>query len=397
MDLWRHRKKEVRRNMKFATKAIHIGEEPDFREGKSGDVVVPVHLSTTFARREVQKPTGGYEYSRTGNPTRDALEKRLAVLEDAGFALSFASGTAAGATLLLSLLQSGDHIVASDDLYGGTRRLFEDVLANFGLEFTYVDAREPENVENAVEERTKLLWLETPTNPLLRLCDIEAIAKIGKKRNVVTVVDNTFMSPYFQNPLALGADIVVHSSTKYLGGHSDVIGGAVMLSNEDFYSRIKFNQNAIGAVPSPFDCFLTLRGIKTLALRMERHNSNTQKIAEYLESHARVKKVIYPGLASHPQHKLAKKQMSGFGGMVSFELIGGAEAAETLLQRLKIFAIAESLGAVESLVEQPALMTHSSIPKKEREKIGISDNLIRISVGIEDVDDLVADLEQALE
>ena len=382
--------------MRFATKAIHIGEEPDFRAGSSGDVVVPVHLSTTFARREVQKPTGGYEYSRTGNPTRDALEKRLAALEDASFGLAFASGTAAEATLLLSLLRSGDHIVASDDLYGGTRRLFEDVLANFGLEFTYVNAREPENVENAVEERTKLFWLETPTNPLLRLCDIEAIAKTGKKRNVVTVVDNTFMSPYFQNPLALGADIVVHSSTKYLGGHSDVIGGAIMLSNEKFHSRIKFNQNAIGAVPSPFDCFLTLRGMKTLALRMERHNSNAQKIAEYLESHMRVKKVIYPGLASHPQHKLAKKQMSGFGGMVSFEPKGGARDADTFLQRLKIFAIAESLGAVESLVEQPALMTHSSIPKKEREKIGISDNLIRISVGIEDVDDLIADLEQAL-
>jgi cystathionine gamma-lyase len=390
------RQKEVNCNMRFATKAIHIGEEPDFRAGSSGDVVVPVHLSTTFARREVQKPTGGYEYSRTGNPTRDALEKRLAALEDASFGLAFASGTAAEATLLLSLLRSGDHIVASDDLYGGTRRLFEDVLANFKLEFTYVNAREPENVENAVEERTKLFWLETPTNPLLRLCDIEAIAKTGKKRNVVTVVDNTFMSPYFQNPLALGADIVVHSSTKYLGGHSDVIGGAIMLSNEKFHSRIKFNQNAIGAVPSPFDCFLTLRGMKTLALRMERHNSNAQKIAEYLESHMRVKKVIYPGLASHPQHKLAKKQMSGFGGMVSFELKGGARDADTFLQRLKIFAIAESLGAVESLVEQPALMTHSSIPKKEREKIGISDNLIRISVGIEDVDDLIADLEQAL-
>ena len=391
------RQKEVNCNMRFATKAIHIGEEPDFRAGSSGDVVVPVHLSTTFARREVQKPTGGYEYSRTGNPTRDALEKRLAALEDASFGLAFASGTAAEATLLLSLLRSGDHIVASDDLYGGTRRLFEDVLANFKLEFTYVNAREPENVENAVEERTKLFWLETPTNPLLRLCDIEAIAKTGKKRNVVTVVDNTFMSPYFQNPLALGADIVVHSSTKYLGGHSDVIGGAIMLSNEKFHSRIKFNQNAIGAVPSPFDCFLTLRGMKTLALRMERHNSNAQNIAEYLESHARVKKVIYPGLASHPQHKLAKKQMSGFGGMVSFELKGGARDADTFLQRLKIFAIAESLGAVESLVEQPALMTHSSIPRKEREKTGISDTLIRLSVGIEDVDDLIEDLSQALD
>jgi cystathionine gamma-lyase len=389
--------KEVNSKMRFATKAIHIGEEPDFREGKSGDVVVPIHLSTTFARREVQRPTGGYEYSRTGNPTRDALEKRLAALEDARFGLSFASGTAAEATLLLSLLRSGDHVVASDDLYGGTRRLFEDVLRNFRLEFTYVDAREPENVERALEERTRLFWLESPTNPLLKLCDIEAIAKIGKKRNIITVVDNTFMSPYFQRPLTLSADIVVHSCTKYLGGHSDVIGGAIMLSNKDFYSTIKFNQNAIGAVPSPFDCFLILRGIKTLALRMERHNSNAQKIAEYLESHPRVKRAIYPGLSSYPQHKLAKKQMSGFGGMVLFELKGGARKAKTFLQRLKIFAIAESLGAVESLIEQPALMTHSSIPRREREKLGISDALLRISVGIEDVDDLIADLEQALE
>jgi cystathionine gamma-lyase len=383
--------------MRFATKAIHVGEEPDFGEGASGDVVVPVHLSTTFARKDVEKPTGGYEYSRTGNPTRDALEKRLAALEEARFALTFASGTAAEATLLLSLLKSGDHIVASEDLYGGTIRLFEDVLANFGLEFSFADAREPENLRNAIRDNTRLFWLESPTNPLLRLCDIESVAGIARQRGIITVVDNTFMSPYFQRPLAFGADIVVHSCTKYLGGHSDVIGGALMLSNKDYYHRIKSNQNAIGAVPSPLDCFLVLRGIKTLALRMERHNWNAQKVAEYLKSHPRVRMVIYPGLASHPQHQLARKQMSGFGGIVSFELNGGVENAKEFLSRLKIIAVAESLGAVESLIEQPALMTHSSIPPEERERIGISDTLIRLSVGIEDVEDIIADLAQALE
>jgi len=383
--------------MKFATKAIHVGEEPDLREGSSGDVVIPIHLSTTFARRDVEKPTGGYEYSRTGNPTRDALEKRLAALENAKFGLAFASGLAAESTLLLSLLKSGDHVVAFDDLYGGTRRLFNEVLQDFGLEFTYVDARHPENVEKAIQGNTKLFWMETPTNPLMRLCDIEAIAKIAKAKNIITVIDNTFMTPYFQRPLDLGADIVVHSTTKYLGGHSDVVGGAIMLSNEEFYNKIKFNQNAIGAVPSPFDCFLVLRGIKTLPIRMERHNHNAQRLAEYLESHPRVRRVYYPGLASHPQHELAKKQMTGFGGMLSFEIDGQVEDAKAFLKRVKIFALAESLGGVESLIEHPALMTHASIPEEERKRIGITDTLIRISVGIEDIEDLIADLEQALE
>lgn len=383
--------------MRFATKAIHVGEEPDLREGGSGDVVIPIHVSATFARREVDKPTGGYEYSRTGNPTRHALEKRLAVLENASFGLAFSSGLAAVATLAMSLLKNGDHIVAFDDLYGGTRRLFNEVLSNLGFEFTYVDARNPKNVEKAIQKNTRMFWLETPTNPLMKLCDIKAISEIGRERNILTVVDNTFMSPYFQNPLDLGADIALHSTTKYLGGHSDVVGGAIMLSNAELYHKLKFSQNAIGAVPSPFDCFLVLRGIKTLAIRMERHNFNAQKIATYLESHPKVKKVNYPGLKSHPQHELAKKQMSGFGGMLSFEIDGNLTDVKAFLKRVRIFTLAESLGGVESLIEHPALMTHASIPQKEREKIGIKDNLVRISVGIEDVEDLTEDLTQALD
>ncbi|HTX44036.1 MAG TPA: cystathionine gamma-synthase [Methanocella sp.] len=379
--------------MKFATKAVHVGEEPDFNG--SGDVVVPIHLASTFARRDVDRPTGGYEYSRSGNPTRDALEKRLAALEGAKYGLAFGSGLAAETTLLLSLLKKGDHVIGFDDLYGGTKRLFNKTLANFGLEFSYVDARRPEQVEAAIRGNTKLIWLESPTNPLMRICDIPAIAEIARKKGVTTVVDNTFMSPYFQRPLGLGADISLHSTTKYLGGHSDVVGGAVMLSDEDAYARIKFNQNAVGAVPSPFDCYLVLRGIKTLAVRMERHAYNAQKVAEFLESHPKVKKVHYPGLKSHPQHGLATLQMSGSGGLISFELDGGLAQAKALLENLKIFALAESLGGVESLIEHPALMTHASVPAKEREKLGITDGLIRASVGIEDVEDLVGDLEHA--
>ncbi|MFQ6109241.1 MAG: cystathionine gamma-synthase [Candidatus Aminicenantales bacterium] len=382
--------------MRFATKAIHVGEEPDLREGSSGDVVIPIHLSATFARKYVEKPTGGYEYSRTGNPTRHALEKRLAALENARFGLAFASGMAAELTLLISLLKSGDHVIAFNDLYGGTRRLFNEVLQKLGQEYTYVDASQSENVGKAIKSNTKLFWMETPTNPLMKLCDIKAIARIAREKNIITVIDNTFMTPYFQRPLDLGAEIVVHSTTKYLGGHSDVIGGAIMLSNEELYNKIKFNQNAIGAVPSPFDCFLVLRGIKTLPVRMQSHNQNAQKLAEYLESHPKVRKVNYPGLESHPQHKLAKRQMMGFGGMLSFEIKGDIKNVKCFLKRLKVFTLAESLGGVESLIEHPGLMTHASLPEKEREKIGITDNLIRISVGIEDIEDLIADLEQAL-
>jgi cystathionine gamma-lyase len=383
--------------LKFATKAIHSGEEPNLKEGGSGDVVVPIHLSSTFARRDVDRPTGGYEYSRSGNPTRDALEKRLAVLENARYGLAFGSGLGAETTVLLSLLKTGDHVLGFDDLYGGTRRLFSRTMANFGLEFTYVDARYQEKVADAIRPETKMIWLESPTNPLLKLCDIRALAKIAKEHDIITVVDNTFASPYFQNPLDLGADIVLHSTTKYLGGHSDVVGGAVMLSDDDLYGKLKFNQNAIGTVPSPFDSYLVLRGIKTLAVRMERHDENGRIIAEYLAGHPKVADVNYPGLKSHPQHALAEKQMSGCGGMISFELKGDLATVKKFLERCRIFALAESLGGVESLIEHPARMTHASVPTKEREKIGITDSLIRLSVGIEDAEDLIADLEQALE
>ncbi len=382
--------------MRFATKAIHAGEEPNLKEGGSGDVVVPIHLSSTFARKDVDKPTGGYEYSRSGNPTRDALEKRLAVLENAKYGLAFGSGLGAETTVLLSLLKQGDHVIGFDDLYGGTKRLFNRTLSNFGVEFTYVDARDPDKVEDAVRPNTRMIWLESPTNPLLKLCHIRAISQIARDQGIVTVVDNTFMSPVFQQPLELGADIALHSTTKYLGGHSDVVGGAIMVNDDDLYGKLKFNQNAIGTIPSPFDSYLVLRGIKTLAVRMEKHNSNGQKVAEYLEAHSKIRKVNYPGLKSHPQHDLAQRQMSGYGGMISFEIDGDLAKAKTFLERCEIFALAESLGGVESLIEHPARMTHASVPVKEREAIGITDGLIRLSVGIEDVEDLIADLEQAL-
>jgi len=379
--------------MKFETKAIHVGEEPDTKDG-SGDVVVPIHLSSTFARKEVDKPTKGYEYSRSGNPTRNALEKKLAALEDARFGLAFSSGLAAESVICSTLLKSNEHVIAFDDLYGGTRRLFNKIFNdNFNVQFSYVDARKSESVKRNIRENTKIIWLESPTNPLLKLCDIREISDIAQKKNIIVVVDNTFMSPYFQNPLNLGADIVIHSTTKYLNGHSDSIGGAIMLSNEEIYSKLKFNQNAMGPILSPFDSFLVLRGIKTLPVRMEKHNENAVKIANYLESHPKVKKVNYPGINSHPQHELAKKQMSGFGGMISFEVKEGLKEAKKFLENLKIFSLAESLGGVESLIEHPALMTHASIAKEEREKIGITDSLIRISVGIENVWDLIDDLE----
>ncbi len=383
--------------MRFDTKLIHIGEEPNFREGGSGDVVIPIHLSSTFARKEVDKPTAGYEYSRTANPTRDALEKRLASIEDAKFALAFSSGMAAEATVLFTLVSSGQHIVAFDDLYGGTRRLFESVLRrNYGVDISYVDMRDAEAVEQSITERTALVWAETPTNPLMKLCDIKQISNICRKRGVLLVVDNTFMTPCFQKPLNLGADIVVHSTTKYLNGHSDSVGGAVMLSDAEVYEKLKFNQNAIGAILSPFDSYLVLRGIKTLAVRMKKHEENALQIAQFLQEHPSVRRVYYPGLKSHPQYELAERQMEGFGGMLSFEIDGGLQHAKSFLSRLKIFSLAESLGGVESLIEHPALMTHASIPQKEREQIGITDSLIRISVGIEDVEDLIFDLEQAL-
>lgn len=384
--------------MRFETRAIHVGEEPNLKEGGTGDVAMPIHLASTYARAEVDVPTAGYEYSRMANPTRDALQKRLAALESGRFALVFASGLGAETTVVLSLLKSGDHMIAFDDLYGGTRRLFSQVFQqNFNIELSYVDARKPESVEQAITSNTKMVWLETPTNPLLKLCDIKSISEIAHKHNLIVVVDNTFMSSYFQQPLALGADIVMHSMTKYLNGHSDSVGGALMLSDEEVYEKIKFTQNAAGAILSPFDSFLILRGTKTLAARMQAHERNAIRIAKFLESHSKVRMVIYPGLESHPQHQLAKSQMSGFGGMLSFELDSGIEDAKKFVENLKYFAVAESLGGVESLIELPAVMTHASVPKEERQKIGLADELIRISVGIENGDDLIEDLQGAFE
>jgi cystathionine gamma-lyase len=380
----------------FATKAIHIGEEPDFSEGGSGDVVKPIHLSTTFARKKLDIPTNGYDYTRSLNPTRKALEEKLASLENAKYGLAFSSGLAAESTVLLALLKPGDQIIASDDLYGGTKRLFNNVFTNYELEITYADATDTENFEKAIRPNTRLVWIESPSNPLLKLCDIRAVSHITRRHKIPLVVDNTFLSPYFQTPLNLGADIVVHSSTKYIGGHSDVLGGSVMLSEPLLYEKIKYHQNAIGAVLSPFDSYLTMRGIKTLQLRMQRHNQNAIEIAEFLNQHPKINKVIYPGLKSHPQHQLAKQQTSGFGGIVSFEIKGTISEATNFLEHLSIFALAESLGGVESLIELPALMTHASVSKESREKIGITDTLIRISVGIEDSKDLINDLKQAL-
>jgi len=383
--------------MGFDTQAIHAGEEPDFFGHPSGDVVVPIHLASTFARRDVDEPTGGFEYSRSGNPTRFALEKKLAAIENARYGLAFSSGLGAETTLCLSLLKTGDHVVAFDDLYGGTRRLFTKIFQeNYSIDFSYVDARDPENVKAALRKNTKLVWLESPTNPLLRLCDIRAIAGIAHDAGVRVVVDNTFASPYFQQPVGLGADVVVHSTTKYINGHSDSIGGALVTSDDELYKRLKINQNAAGAILSPFDSFLVVRGIKTLALRMERHERNAFAVARFLSAHEKVAAVWYPGLASHPQHALAKKQMTGFSGMLSFELKGGGMEAKKFLKNLHLFALAESLGGVESLIEHPATMTHASVPLAERRKIGVNDALVRVSVGIENAEDLIADLEQAL-
>lgn len=384
--------------MKFSTKSIHTGEEPDFREGATGDVVAALHLSTTFARRHVDTPTGGYEYSRSSNPTRKVLEQKLAALEKAQYGLAFASGLAAETAVLLALLKTGDHVIATDDLYGGTQRLFRKVFTDhFGIRFSFVDTSQPEAVKAALTNKTRLLWIESPTNPLLKLTDIAEMARITGRRDIVLVVDNTFMSPYFQNPLTAGADLVLHSTSKYINGHSDSIGGAVMTNDAVLYEKVQFMQNAAGGILSPFDSYMVLRGIKTLGMRMERHARNAQQIAEFLERHPKIRRVIYPGLPSFPQYTLAKQQMYGFGSMIAAELRGDLATAKKFVQGLKLFALAESLGGVESLIELPALMTHHSVPEEDREKLGISDTLIRISVGVEDVEDLLEDMTRALE
>ena len=381
----------------FSTKAIHNGEEPDFRDGASGDVAVPIHLATTFARRKAGSPTAGYEYTRSLNPTRKALEEKLAALDDAKYGLAFSSGLAAASTLIISLLKTGDNVIGFDDLYGGTRRLLSNVFVNFGITTNYVDATDPANIEKAIQPNTKLIWIESPTNPLLKIADIRALAQISKKHGLILVVDNTFLSPYFQKPLSLGADVVVYSTTKYIGGHSDVLGGSIVLNNKDFYKKLAYNQNAVGAVLSPFDSYLTLRGAKTLAVRMEQHQKNALALAEFLAKSPKIKRVLYPGLKNHPHHEIAAAQSSGFGGVLSFELVGTLQDAEDFLSKLKLFSTAESLGGVESLAEIPAIMTHASVPKEVREQNGISDTLIRVSVGIEDTEDLIEDFRQALE
>jgi cystathionine gamma-lyase len=375
----------------FGTRAIHAGQTPD---PTTGAVMTPVYYTSTY----VQDGPGvhkGFEYSRTHNLTRFALENNLAALEGGAHGLCFASGLAATNTIM-QLLSAGDHVVACDDMYGGTFRLFDKVLRRQGLEFSYVDpAGGGAAVAEAVRASTKMVWIETPTNPLLKLCDIADVARVCKERGLILAVDNTFMTPFNQRPLELGADLVCHSTTKYLNGHSDVVGGAVVTNRDDLHEQLAFLQNAVGAVPSPMDSFLVLRGTKTLHVRMERHEHNARALAGWLAEHDQVERVIYPGLPSHPQHQLAKTQQRGFGGMISFDLAGGIDAARRFLQTCELFACAESLGGVESLVEHPAIMTHASVPPERRRELGIGDGFIRLSVGIEDLDDLRTDLERA--
>jgi cystathionine gamma-lyase len=376
----------------FATRAVHVGQGPD---PATGAVVQPIHLATTFAQEGIGHH-GGFEYARSNNPTREQLETCLASLEGGRHALAFASGLAATTTAML-LLDPGDHVVYMEDAYGGTYRLFDKVMRRYGIAFSAVDACQPGALEAATNEHTKLVWIETPTNPRLRIVDIAAAAEAAHRRGAALAVDSTFASPYIQRPLELGADIVMHSSTKYLGGHSDVLGGCLVTSTDDLAERLRFHQNAAGAVPSPFDCWLLLRGLKTLALRVQRQSDNALAVARHLDAHPSVAAVHYPGLSSHPQHELAARQMGNvFGGMVSFELENEATAVR-VLEALRLFTLAESLGAVESLAEHPALMTHTSVPPEERRRIGLGDGLLRLSVGIEDVADLLADLDQALQ
>ncbi len=377
--------------MEFATRAIHAGQPPD---PTTGATITPIFQTSTYTQQGLGEHKG-FEYSRTGNPTRAALETCLAALENARFGLSFASGMAAE-NAVLSLLQSGDHVVACDDLYGGTYRIFEKVLRKNHFTFDYVPARDTAAYERAIQPATRMIWIETPTNPLLSLVDIRGVAEIARRHHLLLVVDNTFASPYLQQPLDMGAHVVIHSTTKYINGHSDVVGGAVLTSDEQLYEQIKFFQNAAGGVPSPFDAWLTLRGVKTLAVRMRQHGENSLRVARFLEQHPRVQRVYYPGLASHPDHELASRQMRGFGGMVSFAFEGDRDDVDSFVRRLRVFALAESLGGIESLCCHPASMTHGSIPREERERRGVTDTLLRLSVGIEDADDLIADLDQAL-
>lgn len=374
----------------FATRAIHAGQEP---EPATGAVNVPIYASSTYVQEEIGK-NKGYEYARVSNPTRDRLETNLAALEGGTASRVFGSGMAA-INAIATMLKAGDHVVAGHNLYGGTPRLFNQVLANFGLTFTYVDTSDVNNVERALQKNTRLVFLETPTNPLMELCDLRALSDLSHQHGVEVVVDNTFMSPYFQLPIELGADMVVHSTTKFLNGHSDGLGGVVVCTKPEQAEKLAFLQKAAGAILSPFECWLILRGVKTLAVRMLQHDCNGRKVADYLSRHKKVQKVFYPGLPDHPQHELAKRQMSGFGSMIAFET-GSLGNANNMLRRVRVCSLAESLGGVETLISHPATMTHAGVGEEGRRKIGITDGMVRISVGIEDVEDILADLEQAL-
>lgn len=377
--------------MKFDTKVVQAGITPD---PTTGAIVPPLYQTATYVLEEVGKDKG-FDYTRSSNPTRQVMEEILAVLDGGKFGIAFASGMSA-VDSCMKLLKAGDHVICSDDVYGGVSRHFNQILMNYDLHFTYVDSSNSANIENAIQSNTKLIWVETPTNPLLKITDLEAVGNIAKKHNILFGVDSTFATPVFLRPLEFGADLVMHSTTKYLSGHNQLIGGVVITNREDLFDQLKFVQKSIGAVPGPFDCWLTILGIKTLDLRMKKHDSNAQTVAEYLEDHPKVSSVTYPGLPSHPAHETAKKQMSGFSGMISFELTGGIQAGKIVMNSVKLAKLAESLGAVETMITHPATMTHADVPKDERDARGLTDGLVRLSVGIENPDDIIADLEQAL-
>ncbi len=376
--------------MGFSTKAIHAGVEPD---PSTGSIMTPVHLTSTYVQEELGKHKG-YEYSRASNPTRTVLERNIAALEGGREGLAFASGMAATAAVF-HLLEAGDHVIVSRNVYGGTYRLGKLVLSSYKLDFEFVDTTDVKNIDNAIHPNTKMVFVETPTNPTMEITDLAAVAKLCKMKKLISVVDNTFATPYIQNPLAFGIDIVLHSATKYLNGHSDMLGGLLVLNDKRLIERLRFIQKSVGGVLSPFDSWLCLRGIKTLAVRMARHETNAMEVASFLSRHRKVKTVYYPGLITHPQYRLAKKQMRGFGGMISFDL-GSLENAKKFLKRVRLCALAESLGGVETLISHPATMTHASVPPEERNAIGVTDGLVRISVGIEDVEDIIDDLKEAL-
>jgi len=377
--------------MRFETLAIHAGERPD---KAFGAVSVPIYQTSTFAFEDVGK-TRGYDYSRTANPTRKVLEDTLAQLEGGKAGFAFATGMAAETTVV-HLLKAGDHVISGDDVYGGTYRLFQNVMHDLGLEFTFLRMNKRQAIEQAIKPNTRMIWIETPSNPLLNITDVKMVVDVARKHNILTVIDNTFATPYFLRPIEYGVDLVVYSTTKYLNGHCDVVGGAVVTTTDELTQKVQFLLNAMGTCASPFDCWLVLRGIQTLPLRMRKHEENAMAVASYLQSHKAVSRMFYPGIESHPGHEIAKRQMKGFGGVVSFELKGGIKAVDNFLRRLKVFSLAESLGGVASLAEHPATMSHASMPPDYRAKIGISDDLIRLSIGLESIEDLIDDLGQAL-